>query len=292
MQKDFIKMHELFTLEEITHTAQEPAENSAKHAGELGKKQLNVSANLSATMLENNRMKRPKGALDFLISVTFHSVLLAAAILLPLYFTDAIDMHRLETTYLVAPLPPPPPPPAGNVRAIRRPKALLKSSKLYAPRVIPKHILDVRDLPSAPQITSGVPGGVRGGIPGGQLGGVIGGILGEIGHVTPAPPIPKPPLHRGPYRVGGKVRPPQLIRQVEPIYPVIAKQVRVHGDVVIDCVIDKSGDVNEMKVVSGNPLFVTAAFDAVKQWKYEPTLLNGEPVAVEMQVTVHFTFAS
>jgi periplasmic protein TonB len=76
------------------------------------------------------------------------------------------------------------------------------------------------------------------------------------------------------------------------MYPILAKAVHVHGDVVIDSVIDPNGNVTQMKLVSGNPLLVTAAFDAVGQWKYQPTLLNGTPVAVEMQVTVHFNLAS
>jgi periplasmic protein TonB len=252
-----------------------------------------ISANLSAGMLENNRMKRPRRAIDFFLSMAGHGLLLATAILLPLYFSDAIDLHQMQTTYLVSPpLPPPPPASAAVVRSIPRTKSFFSDNKLYAPRVIPKHIVQVKDLPSAPQAIAGVPGGVIGGVPGGQPGGVIGGILGDMGTVVPLPSPPKPVAHRGPYVVGGKVRPPRIIQQVQPIYPILAKAVHVHGDVVIDSVIDANGNVTEMKLVSGNPLLVTAAFDAVGQWKYQPTLLNGTPVAVEMQVTVHFNLAS
>lgn len=286
-------MCERNTLVETKSETKARAEKSGEFLIQLRQKERYISANLSAGMLENNRMKHPKGAVDFLISATAHSLLLAVAILVPLYFTDAIDIHNLETTYLVAPVPPPPPPPppAGNLRILRH-RSLLTNAKLYAPRVIPKHIAEVRDLSDAPQITSGVPGGVPGGIPGGQLGGVIGGILGEIGDVVPPPPMPKPSAHRGPYRVGGKVQPPKLVHEVQPGYPILAKEVHLQGAVVIDSVIDAQGNVTQMKLVSGPPLLVTAAFDAVRQWKYQPTLLNGEPVAVEMQVTVHFTLAS
>lgn len=252
-----------------------------------------VSANLFAGMLENNRMKRPKKALDFFLSIAGHALLFAAAIVLPLYFSEAIDLHGMETTYLVAPpLPPPPPAPAAVVHSIRRPKSFFSDNKLYAPHVIPKHIAKVKDLPSSPQPIAGVPGGVVGGVPGGQLGGVIGGILGDMGRVIPSPPPPKLVAHRGPYRVGSKIQQPRLIQEVQPVYPILAKAEHVQGDVVIDSVIDAKGNVTEMKLVSGHPLLVTAAFDAVRQWKYQPTLLDGTPIPVEMHVTVHFSLAS
>jgi periplasmic protein TonB len=132
---------------------------------------------------------------------------------------------------------------------------------------------------------SGVPAGVIGGVPGGQIGGVLGGILGGSRQVPTPPP---PTAHKGPYRVGGKVQPPHLIEQVQPVYPPLAKQARIQGDVLIDSVIDKEGRVTQMKVVSGSPLLVQAAIQALQQWRYQPTLLNGEPVAVDMVVTVHF----
>jgi protein TonB len=89
--------------------------------------------------------------------------------------------------------------------------------------------------------------------------------------------------------VGGKVQAPRLIRQVQPEYPPLAKQARIQGDVVIDSVIDTQGRVTEMKVVSGSPLLVQSAIQALGQWRYLPTLLNGQPVAVDMLVTLHFT---
>jgi protein TonB len=266
-----------------------------RQAAELGQrcKEPTFTANLSAAMLENNRMKRPKRGIDFLVAVSGHGLLLALAILFPLYFNNAIDFHQMETTYLVAPpLPPPPPAPAEVVHSIRRSKSFFSDNKLFAPRVIPKQVAEIKDLPNAPQTTAGVPGGVVGGVPGGQLGGVMGGILGDMGRAMPSPPAPKPISHRGPYRVGGRVQQPRIIQEVHPVYPILAKAVRVQGVVVIDSVIDANGDVTEMKLVSGNPLLVTAAFDAVRQWKYQPTLLNWTPVAVEMEVTVHFSLGS
>jgi protein TonB len=86
------------------------------------------------------------------------------------------------------------------------------------------------------------------------------------------------------------VQAPHLIRQIQPVYPFLAREARVNGNVLIDCVIDEHGNVTQMKVVSGNPLLVSAALDAVAQWKYQPTLLNGQPVPVDMVVNVTFNF--
>ena len=269
-----------------------PAEREAAEFGQRCKERT-ITVNLSAGLLENNRMKRPKRAIDVLVAVAGHGLLLALAILLPLYFDNAIDFHQMETTYLVAPpLPPPPPAPAEAVHSIRRRKSFFSDNSLFTPRVIPNHVAELKDLPSAPQTIAGVPGGVIGGIPGGQLGGVMGGILGDMGRAMPSPPPPKPSSHRGPYHVGGKVQEPRIIQEVQPVYPILAKAVRVQGVVVIDSVIDATGDVTEMKLVSGNPLLVTAAFDAVRQWKYRPTLLNGTPVSVEMHVVVSFNLGA
>jgi periplasmic protein TonB len=276
--------------EEVTRAQRlRPAKSESAEFGRSWKTPI-ITANLSAGMLENNRMKRPKRAMDLFVSVAGHGLLLALAILLPLCFSNAIDLRQLTTTYLVAPPPPPPAPPA-MVHSIPT-KHFFSDNKLYAPLVIPKHIAQVRDLPSTPQTIAGVAGGVVGGVPGGQLGGVIGGILGSMGRTIPLPPPPKPVGHHGPYAVGGQVQEPRIVQLVRPVYPSLAKAIHLQGAVVIDSVIDTKGDVTQMKLVSGPPLLVTAAFDAVRQWKYQPTLLNGTPVAVEMTVTVHFNLNS
>ncbi len=89
-------------------------------------------------------------------------------------------------------------------------------------------------------------------------------------------------------RVGGNVQPPRVISETQPIYPALARQAHIEGDVVLRAVITKDGNVSELKVISGHPLLVQAALDAVRQWKYQTTKLNGDPVEVEMTITVHF----
>jgi len=89
--------------------------------------------------------------------------------------------------------------------------------------------------------------------------------------------------------VGGQVRPPIKVKEVAPVYPAIAQSARVQGDVVIEMTIDDAGKVADARVVKSVPMLDQAALDAVRQWEYQPSLLNGVPTAVVMTVTVKFT---
>ena len=90
-------------------------------------------------------------------------------------------------------------------------------------------------------------------------------------------------------RVGGQIRPPIRIKEVAPLYPAIAQSARVQGDVVIEATIDEEGKIADARVVKSVPLLDQAALDAVRQWAYQPSLLNGVPTAVVTTVTVKFT---
>jgi periplasmic protein TonB len=140
-------------------------------------------------------------------------------------------------------------------------------------------------VPEAPPptvgVSEGVPGGVEGGVPGGVIGGVVGGL--------PEAPPPPPPPPSAPVRVGGNIRPPTKTKDVRPVYPPIAQSARVQGVVIIEATIGADGKVKDAKVLRSIPLLDQAAVDAVKQWVFTPTLLNGVPVPVIMTVTVNFT---
>jgi len=127
-------------------------------------------------------------------------------------------------------------------------------------------------------------GGVPGGVAGGQLGGVIGGVIGGIPKAAPPPPPPPPKR----IRVSSGVQAAKKIHDVAPIYPPLAKQARIEGTVKLQAIIGKDGTIQNLTVVSGHPLLVQAALDAVQQWRYAPTLLNNEPVEVETFIEVHF----
>jgi protein TonB len=126
-----------------------------------------------------------------------------------------------------------------------------------------------------------VSGGVEGGIAGGVSGGIVGGL--------PEAPPPPPPPPQAPVRVGGQIKQPTRIKNVNPVYPAIAQSARVQGVVIIEAIIGSNGKVQEAKVLRSIPLLDQAALEAVKQWEYSPTLLNGVPVPVIMTVTVNFT---
>jgi len=161
-------------------------------------------------------------------------------------------------------------------------------TRFVAPTEIPKEIPPPVDEPPIVGV-SGVVGGL--GISGGVVGGVQGGVAGSIlGGVAPPPPPPPPPrpVKREPIRVGGNVQESKLIKKVEPVYPELAKRARVQGVVILQVTVDEEGNVAEYKVLRGHPLLDDAAITAVKQWKYSPTLLNGEPVPVIATVTVIF----
>jgi protein TonB len=141
--------------------------------------------------------------------------------------------------------------------------------------------------------SGGVVGGVPGGVPGGAPGGVIGGIIGGIPSAAPPPPVKEAPKPTTPQRVrvGGNVQAANLIKKVTPTYPPLAKQARISGQVRFTAIIGKDGTIQNLQLVSGHPLLVAAAQEAVKQWIYKPTLLNNEPVEVITQIDVNFTLS-
>jgi protein TonB len=217
------------------------------------------------------------------LSVVIQAGIVGFMILLPLIYTEALP-KGLMNTFLVAPAPPPPPPPPAPVIKIIKPMVkLIQQGKLVSPTVIPKKVNLIKEAEEPPDMV-GMVGGVPGGIAGGSASGVLGGILGGAGSGPPPPPKPK-----GPQRVGGNVMMAMLIRQPMPIYPQIAKTAHISGTVVLHAIIGADGTVQDLQYISGPPLLMRSAMDAVRQWRYRPTMLNGEPTAVDTTVSVVFT---
>lgn len=241
-------------------------------------------------MFEEMVVSSPKGKktnkpwtvmLSMIIQVTFLSVL----ILIPLIYTEALPKASLATLLIAPPPPPPPPPPPAATQIVKvKPQVhLIDAGKLVAPKAIPKEVKIIKEEAEQPDMMGAV-GGVPGGVPGGQMGGVIGGVIGGVGA---APPPPKPTQTR--IRQGGAVQAAMLVNRVQPQYPPLARQTRISGTVRLHAIISKSGTVQQLEVLSGHPLLVQAALDAVRQWKYRPTLLNGEPVEVDTTIDVIFS---
>jgi protein TonB len=224
------------------------------------------------------------------ISMLIQIGLLAILILIPLIYTEALPKTLMSSILLAPPPPPPPPPPAAPVQVVKiKPVAhLMDAGKLIAPKVIPKDIKMIKEEEQPPDMgMGGVAGGVPGGVSGGSMGGVIGGVIGGVS--TSAPPPPKPTVTRT--RVGGAVQAAKLVNRVQPVYPPLARQTRISGTVKLHAIIGKTGAVEQLQVVSGHPLLVQSALDAVRQWRYQPTLLNGEPVEVDTEIDVIFSLA-
>jgi protein TonB len=243
----------------------------------------------SEALLENSTTRQRRSPMDWAVSFLIHFAILFVLLFLPLYFSQGIDMKRLETTLLVAPMPPmaaPPPPPASVARVVHVAPKVFTPGKLTAPTFIPKAV-PVASSDAAPPDEAFAPsmGGVPGGVPGGQIGGITGGMP-SVGAPVAAVPVVDGP--KRPVRIGGNVKPPRLIYGPAAIYPILASQAHLHGLVVIDAIIDEHGNVVQEKVVSGHPLLVQAALKAVSERKYEPTVLDGEPTPVDLRVEVNF----
>jgi periplasmic protein TonB len=243
--------------------------------------QATVLRGLLDTPLERNR--RSPGR--WLLATTVHVAIVAAVVIIPLAFTQVLDTRDLQATFLAVPRPPgPPPPPAPAALPVHRTFVKIPTRAITMPTVIPKKILEVKP-DEAPDVS---PGGVAGGVPGGEAGGVLGGVLGGVSNGPPPPPPPAAPPKKVIYRIGGEVKPPRQTVNVQPIYSPIARTARVEGVVTVVAVIDEHGDVVQARAVSGPPLLLEPALQAVTKWKYEPTVLDGMPVSIEMQVSVLF----
>lgn len=220
------------------------------------------------------------------LSAIVQAGLLGILILIPLIYTEALPKQMLTTFLVAPPPPPPPPPPPAQIQRIIKPVArLIQAGKMMAPTVIPKKVGMIKEEELPPDIEAvGVVGGVPGGVPGGSAGGVLGGIIGGVG--SNMPPPPKAPAR---IRVGGNVQQASLIRMVQPIYPPIAKTAHVSGTVILHAIIAKDGTVEDLQYISGPALLMKSAMDAVRMWRYKPTMLNGEPVEVDTTISVVFT---
>jgi len=238
---------------------------------------------LENSLIESGAHTRTRKPATVLVSTVIHVGLVLTLVLIPLLEPQAVPM--LSTAYGL-PLPPPLKPnlPIEVVRPLPRIQTQVQPlpGELIAPTIIPSDIARVVDAPDA---------GLA--IPRGSFEG-IGSVIPvpierpPVVAPPPPPPPPAPKASSGPIRVGGNVELANLIFQAKPEYPPIARQARVQGAVVMEATISKDGSVVDLRVVSGNPLLNEAAIAAVRQWRYKPTLLNGEPVEVITTITINF----
>jgi periplasmic protein TonB len=240
------------------------------------------------SLIESGGKLKTKRGRTTTLAFILEAMVVVVMILVPLVFTEALPRTQLMT-FLVAPPPPPPPPPpaAAPVHVVRHIETDIINGQLRTPTKIPKKVEMIKEDEAPPPMmaTAGVVGGVPGGVPGGQMGGVIGGIISSTPVAVPKVATPQR------VRVSSGVVSGLLVRRVQPNYPPLARQARIQGVVILRAEISKEGNIENLQLISGHPMLAPAAIEAVKQWKYRPYLLNGEPVEVDTEVQVNFTLS-
>jgi protein TonB len=229
-----------------------------------------------------NKLKTKRGRTST-FAFLLQAIIIGVMVLIPLLFTEALPKTQLMTFLVAPPPPPPPPPPPAAVKIVKQVQTDIINGQLRTPTKIPKKVEMIKEEEAPPPMT-GVVGGVPGGVPGGSMGGVMGSIIGG----TPVA-VPKVAVQR--VRVSQGVTQGMVVHRVNPTYPPLARTARVQGAVVLAAIIGKDGAIQNLHVISGHPLLTQAALDAVKQWRYKPYILNGEPVEVDTQITVNFTLS-
>ena len=240
------------------------------------------------SLIESGGRLSTKRGVTTAFSFVFQIGLIGVLVLIPLLFTEALPKTQLMT-FLVAPPPPPPPPPppaAAPVKIVKQVQTDIVNGQLRTPTKIPEKVQMIKEDEAPPVMSAaGVVGGVPGGVPGGSMGGVIGGIISSTPVAVPKVATPQR------VRVSQGVTQGLLIRKIQPNYPPLARQARIQGTVLLQAEISRDGTIENLRLISGHPMLAPAAIEAVKQWRYKPYILNGEPVEVETQITVNFTLS-
>jgi protein TonB len=246
------------------------------------------------SLLETDARQRRRRGVAAVMSFILQCLLLGTLLIVPLMFTEALPNQQL-LSFLVAPSPPPPPPPpaaSAAAKVVRQVESDLMDGQLRTPGRIPQKVAMIHEDDAPPALSSGgVVGGVPGGIPGGQVGGVIGGIISSVPSLAALPKLAAPTVPKR-IRMSQGVTRGSLIHKVEPAYPPIARAARIQGEVILTAVISKTGEIENLALVSGHPMLVPAARAAIEQWRYRPFLLNGEPVEVETTITLTFELSN
>jgi protein TonB len=234
------------------------------------------------SLLESGGKLKTKAKYTTLLSFVIQVVLIIILVLIPLIYTEALPAKAMLTGLVAPPPPPPPPPPPAPTVVVKKITSDIVDGSLRTPTKIPNKVVKVVEEEPPPQaVSTGVPGGVPGGIPGGAPGGVMGSILGAANSTAPR-------VQPSRLKISSGVTQGLLISRVTPQYPPIAKSARVQGTVVLQAIISKQGTIENLKVISGHPMLIQSAIDAVSRWRYKPYILNGEPVEVETTVNVNF----
>ncbi|HEX8172803.1 MAG TPA: energy transducer TonB [Thermoanaerobaculia bacterium] len=252
--------------------------------------------------------KKKGGWITAVISAIIHLGVVGAIVAAGYYVKENPEViEKPINAFIVAsapPPPPPPPPPAASHASstptrpkVETPREETPRETFRQPTEVPDEIPEVdesagRDDEDADAgVEGGVVGGVKGGVVGGVVGGTVGGVIGgqlggQVGGQIGGQPD-------APVRVGGNVKAPTIKRRVDPMYTDIARRARLQGFVIIEAVIDRQGNVTDARIIKGLGMGLDeTALNALRQWKFSPGTLNGQPVPVYYNLTINFQLNS
>lgn len=242
----------------------------------------------AGSMRENSWAQRTRRSGTMLTSFGLQVLVIGLLLVVPLWKTVEPPSAHVLPTPVSWGVPPSVTPSLHRQNITAIVPSNLADNVLIAPREVPRQVAMIEETAAPPQMGL-TPAGTAGGTGDGSGNGVWKLLGDSLGHATPLPvPAPTPTAHA--FRTSRMLE-GSLIRRVQPVYPPLARSARVQGSVVLSARISKAGTMENLRVLSGHPMLVAAAIEAVSQWRYRPYILNAEPIAVETQITVTFSLS-
>ncbi|MFZ1143014.1 MAG: energy transducer TonB [Candidatus Sulfotelmatobacter sp.] len=240
------------------------------------------------SMLETSWGQRTRLSWTTLTSFGLQALVIGLLLLFPLWKTVGLPSGRVLPTPVSWGSPPPAAPPLHHQNTTTIVQSNLADNVLIAPREVPRQVAMIEETSAPPQMSFNT-AGVQGGTGSGSGDGVWKSLGDSLNHPASLPVSAAAPTVR-PFRSSSLLA-GSLVRRVQPVYPSLARSARVQGTVVLSAIISKAGTIENLRVLSGHPMLVAAAIEAVSQWRYRPYILNSEPIEVETQITVSFSLS-
>ena len=239
------------------------------------------------SLFASNSVSNPRRGWTALMSFFVQTLFIGTLVLLPLLFTEALPLTHWANILEVPPAPAPPSAAEPIRHNSQPPDTNMANGRILQPTGIPDHVATPVDDGPPPQVGSPYDSVIGSTNIATSSNTFMSNILNSV----------RPPAHPSiarpskPIPVSTGVSEGLLIHQVKPPYPAIAIAGHIQGEVILQAVIGKDGTIQNLHVISGHPMLIKAAAEAVQQWRYRPYLLNGEPVEVETQIRVNFTIS-
>jgi len=236
------------------------------------------------SLLKNSWAQRSRRSWTTATSFGLQAIVIGVLLTVPLLRTVGLPPGRVLPTPISWGAPPPPAPPIHRDHGTTLNQSNILVNTLLTPPSIPPHVAQIVETTAPPQVNYDGGSGVEGGTGTGSRDGVWSAIDASL---RPPVAMPAPPPTMRQFRTSSMLQ-GSLVHRVEPVYPPMARIARVQGAVILEAVISRTGRIENLRLLSGHPLLVPAAIEAVSQWRYRPYVLNGEAIEVETQITVNF----